>query len=75
MMGLETLGVLASMRESQGVFRPLFLQSSCQISASSMEALFRYNLGEVGSNRYRAEKRTLTHWRDLLIDLEGTGIF
>ena len=71
MTGLETLGVLEAMKTHKNTLKPLFLQ---RLNAELVDSLFSYELAEKGSNRFRLEKKTLSHWRDLLIDLEGICI-
>ena len=74
MTGLETLGVLEAMKTHKNTLKPLFLHGDSWLNAELEESLFSYELAEKGSNRFRLEKKTLSHWRDLLIDLEGICI-
>src|SRR5271155_6271774 len=44
------------------------------LDATAVEGIFPIsNWSLEGSNRYKREKKTATHWRDLLQDLEGNA--
>lgn len=65
------LGVMDAIDKKPDVMRELFVYSLRPLDATTFENLFSIQWSEPGSNRNQAEKRTLTHFRDLLQDLEG----
>jgi hypothetical protein len=70
-MGLSMLGVMDAIEKKPDVMRELFVYSLRPLDATTFENLFSIQWSEPGSNRNQAEKRTFTHFRDLLQDLEG----
>lgn len=51
-----------------------FLSTTEQLDATAVEAIFPISSWSLeGSNRFKREKKTVTHWRDLLQDLEGNA--
>ena len=56
------------------VMREAFVRPCSILDATIVEHLLEISAtswSEANSNRWREEKRTQTHWRDLLQDLEG----
>lgn len=71
--GLSTLGVLRSIEESPYVMSQAFLHVEQNLDATMMESIFmQINWSTPGSNRHTQERTTITHWRDVLQDLEGS---
>lgn len=69
---MRTLGVLSAMQQNPELMSEAFVFAHSGLDATTIESVFIVtNWSESGSNRFRKEKRTLTHWRDLLQDLEG----
>ena len=69
-----TLGVLQMLKQHPEIMKEGFIHQEKHLSGGGVEAIFQLPSSawsEAGSNRHRNEKRTLTHWRDLLQDLEG----
>uniref|UniRef100_A0A1A7WUY6 Uncharacterized protein n=1 Tax=Iconisemion striatum TaxID=60296 RepID=A0A1A7WUY6_9TELE len=54
------------------VLRPIFVSGHSQLTVPSLMHLFKTVLSPPGSNARRSENRTLTFWRDWLIDV-GDG--
>ena len=69
--GLRALGVLEAMRKHPSTFLDAFCYSPKLSTASSFEALFENIRREAkGSNRRLVENLVLSHWQDLLLDIE-----
>ena len=52
-------------------WKGLFMYKPSELTSDAFYNLFTPVRSVPDSNRYTAERRTLTHWRDFLIDLEG----
>jgi hypothetical protein len=72
MMGLATRRVKEAITSNESVMRDLFVFSAAPLDATTVDNLFVITgWSPVGSNRFKDQKRTQTHWRDYLQDLEG----
>jgi len=71
--GLSTLGVLEAVQNNAEAMREAFVFSPALLDACTLETILPITKwSTTGSNRYNKEKRTQSHWRDFLVDLEGT---
>ena len=74
-IGLMNLGVLAAACKYNHFMKAAFTSSNrAPLTAEEMEALFEVPeeaWAPEGSNKRRAENKTLTHWRNFLMELEG----
>ena len=72
--GLGILGVLEEVKQNPVSMKDAFLFTTELLDATAVEGIFPIsNWSLEGSNRYKREKKTATHWRDLLQDLEGNA--
>uniref|UniRef100_A0A672GPK1 HECT domain-containing protein n=1 Tax=Salarias fasciatus TaxID=181472 RepID=A0A672GPK1_SALFA len=69
--GLLTFGVLEEVVRNPNVLQSIFLEDTTPLSAKDLTDLFKPILSQAGSNRRRAESRTLAFWRDWLLEVEG----
>lgn len=70
--GLSVLGVLQELRQHPEVFREAFVEAHGKqeaLTAETVEKLFTVNWSEEGSDRFRREKKVISHWADFLQDL------
>ena len=68
------LEVLENTQLHSATMSEAFLYRAAPIDASTVENTFVLSQwSPVGSNRYKKEKKTMTHWRDFLQDLEGNN--
>jgi len=73
--GLNILGVLDSIRQESDTMSQAFLHLQAVLDSTVVEDLFIVgSWSENGTQKYATEKRTISHWRDYLQDLEGTNI-
>ncbi len=72
--GLKCLGLLQATLKYPTLLKPLFVAVAKPLDSAVMDDLFHPQFSEPGSNRYRAEVDTLTHWRDFLQDAEGLNL-
>ena len=72
MKGLGILGVKEEMERNETAMRDAFVFSATPLDATILDNLMTVSVwSPSGSNRHKREKRTQTHWRDFLQDLEG----
>lgn len=73
--GLSVFGALAAMEEHCDVLAPVFLADQKTLCASDVVALFvTRSFSLAGSNRKRAELKTIAYWRDWLLQVEGKKV-
>ncbi|KAL0973680.1 hypothetical protein UPYG_G00209440 [Umbra pygmaea] len=74
--GLSTLDVIHALEQHPNLFRMFMCSSVEQLTAESLEGIFKVQLSDVGSTRRQEETRILGYWRDYLLDTEeqGTGL-
>ncbi|AWO98444.1 putative G2/M phase-specific E3 ubiquitin-protein ligase-like [Scophthalmus maximus] len=73
--GLSVFCVLAAMEEHCDVLAPVFLADQKTLCASDVVALFvTRSFSLSGSNRKRAEIKTIAYWRDWLLRVEGKKV-
>lgn len=70
--GLDTGDVHKTMVQYPDLFKSLFCCDASQLDGTAFNNLFKINLNEIGSNKRIIENRILTHWRDFVLDCEGT---
>ena len=68
--GLETLGVLNSIKEHCGQFKDIFCFPDTKLTAGDVRNLFATEFSLQGSNRRITEERIISFWLDLLQDIE-----
>ncbi|XP_035461894.1 G2/M phase-specific E3 ubiquitin-protein ligase-like [Scophthalmus maximus] len=69
--GLSVFGALAAMEEHCDVLAPVFLADQKVLCASDLVTLFvTRSFSLAGSNRKRAELKTIAYWRDWLLQVE-----
>ena len=68
--GLETLGVLNSIKEHCGQFKYIFCFPDTKLTAGDVSNLFAIEFSLQGSNRRITEERIISFWLDLLQDIE-----
>ena len=74
--GLETLDVLKSMKRYPTQFEEMFISQEENLTAALLETVFfDIKFSENGSNSRISEDRTVSFWRDFLIDVEGTNCY
>lgn len=60
------------MQEHPAAMRNAFIYSSITLDATSFGSIFTVEKwSDASSNKFSAEKRTMTYWMDFLQDLEG----
>lgn len=69
--GLDCLKLAEAMRTHHDVLRPIFVAGHSQLTIPSLLDVFKVFLSPPGSKARRSENRTLTFWRDWLIDVGG----
>ncbi|KAL2089162.1 hypothetical protein ACEWY4_016061 [Coilia grayii] len=72
--GLLTLGLLDEVMCNPRAFQRAFTQPPLQLTATDLANLFTPTMSPVGSNRRRLENRTVTHWRDWLLEVEEGNV-
>ena len=64
--------MLNAVQQNADVMQDLFVYTAVPLDATVVEYLLSVtHWSEAGSNRFLAEKRTQTQWRDFLQDMEG----
>lgn len=66
--------MLRAIEKHPHVMEPAFIASQVKLDAGIIEAMFDVRYSETGSNRHQREIVTISYWRDLLQDLEGTAL-
>ena len=64
--------MLQELRQHPEVFREAFVEAHGKqeaLTAETVEKLFTVNWSEEGSDRFRREKKVISHWADFLQDL------
>lgn len=69
--GLQSLGLYEEMRANKEAWREVFIYIPHSLDPLLMDEVFSVSFSAKTGHRYRAEKRTLTYWRDFLQDLHG----
>lgn len=69
--GLQTLGVLESMRQHPDQFRDIFCRQPMSLDAHMVDLLFTPIFSEIGSNIRSKEEQAIVFWRDYLQDCGG----
>lgn len=67
------LNVLDAVQQHPEAMRAAFVYTARPLDATCVEELFTISWSENGSNKFRAEKSAVTHWRDFLQDAEGNN--
>lgn len=68
--GLKAFNLLNAMVSNPSTFEPEMCLSVRQIVLADIDALFTVQRSEKGSNRYECENLVISHWQDLLVDIE-----
>ncbi|KAF5276798.1 hypothetical protein FQR65_LT16177 [Abscondita terminalis] len=68
--GLSTGNILEYMKQSPDLFKDIMCGSKVLITASILQNLFIIEYSEIGSSKRIIENRTISFWRDFLIDCE-----
>jgi len=69
--GLQTCGMLQLIVTNVEQWSTVFVTRDSKLTAKGMMNLFQIEWSPDGSNRKRMEMRTVSQWRDWLIDIEG----
>ena len=72
--GLSTLDVIHALEQHPNLFRPCMCSSLEKLTSESLKGIFKIQLSEVGSTRRQEETRILGHWRDYLLETEGSDM-
>ena len=68
--GLSVLGVFDAIRSNPGAFQSSFCYSPSNLTADTLDDLFKVYDSPIGSNKAVLESLVLSRWRDYLQDIE-----